>query len=81
MPEAARTGCHGSERGGRAGERQGSVAVGEADRHRRARRVEVLLRTHLDEPVTVRELCQALGVAQRTFHLGFRECCGRSPMA
>jgi len=37
MPEAARIGCHGSERGGRAGERQDSVAVGEADRLERGR--------------------------------------------
>ena len=81
MPEAARTGCHGSERGGGADEWQGSVAWGEADRRRRARRAEARMRTRLDDPMTIRKLGQALGIAERTLSLGFRKCCGRSPMA
>jgi AraC-like DNA-binding protein len=81
MPEAARTGCRGGERDGCAGERPGSVAGGEAGRHRLARRVAALLRTPLDEPVTVRGLGQAFGVAPRIFSLGFRACFGWSPMA
>jgi AraC family ethanolamine operon transcriptional activator len=74
MSEATMTGCH-------VGERQGSVAAGEADRHRLARRAEALMRTRLDDPMTVGELCGTLGTAERTLYLGFRECFGMSPMA
>jgi AraC family transcriptional regulator, ethanolamine operon transcriptional activator len=74
MLEALKTGRH-------AGERQGSVALGEADRHRLARRAEALMRTRLDDPMTIRELCETLGSAERTLYLGFRECFGMSPMA
>jgi AraC-like DNA-binding protein len=74
MSEATMTDCH-------AGERRGSVAWGEADRHRLARRAEALMRMRLGDPMTVRELCEVLGTAERTLYLGFRECFGMSPMA
>jgi AraC family ethanolamine operon transcriptional activator len=74
MSKATMTGCH-------VGERQDLVAAAEADRHRLARRAEALMRARLDDPMTVRELCETLGTAERTLYLGFRECFGMSPMA
>jgi AraC family ethanolamine operon transcriptional activator len=74
MSKATMTGCH-------VGERQDLVAAAEADRHRLARRAEALMRTRLDDPMTVGELCGTLGTAERTLYLGFRECFGMSPMA
>jgi AraC family ethanolamine operon transcriptional activator len=73
---------HGEGRQLRAGgDGRGAALLHEADRHRLARRAEALLRATLDEPMTVRELCAALRVPERTLYLGFRECFGTSPMA
>jgi len=45
------------------------------------RRAEEYLERHLDEPVTVSELSQAVGVPVRTLHQGFRRSLGFSPKA
>jgi AraC family ethanolamine operon transcriptional activator len=44
-----------------------------------AQRAEELLRRHLAEPVTIRDLCEKIGVSRRSLHLGFREYFGMSP--
>ncbi len=50
-------------------------------RHRAAREAETFLREHPDRPVSVGELCLAIGVAKRTLMLGFQEAYGISPGA
>jgi AraC family transcriptional regulator, ethanolamine operon transcriptional activator len=45
------------------------------------RRAEELMRTHLDQPLGAIDLCQALGVSDRTLRLAFRERFGLGPMA
>jgi AraC-like DNA-binding protein len=44
-----------------------------------AQRAEELLRRRLPEPVTIRDLCDMIGVSRRSLHLGFREYFGMSP--
>lgn len=45
------------------------------------RRAEELMRAHLDEPLGAIDLCEALGVSDRTLRLAFRERFGLGPMA
>jgi AraC family ethanolamine operon transcriptional activator len=45
-----------------------------------ARRAEEFLDSHLDEPVTIREICRAVGGRSRTLHIAFQECFGISPV-
>jgi AraC family ethanolamine operon transcriptional activator len=52
-----------------------------AYRHHLARRAEEFLHENRDRPVTIHELCAAVGAAERTLHLGFREYFGLPPMA
>jgi AraC family ethanolamine operon transcriptional activator len=42
----------------------------------RARRYMLL---NIDEPMTIIDICTAVGAAERTLHLGFRECFGVTP--
>ena len=42
----------------------------------RARQYMVL---NMDEPMTITEICTAIGAAERTLQLGFRECFGLNP--
>src|SRR5579864_6045632 len=44
-----------------------------------AQRAAELLRSRLPEPVTIRDLCDTIGVSRRSLHLGFRESFGVSP--
>jgi transcriptional regulator GlxA family with amidase domain len=46
-----------------------------------ARLAEEFLRAHLSEPITIRELCVAVGVPERTLHLAFERHVGVSPKA
>jgi AraC family ethanolamine operon transcriptional activator len=52
-----------------------------SDKHQAAKRAEAYLRQRLDWPVTVRELCEAVGVGVRCLELGFLETFGISPKA
>jgi len=74
----------------------GALAVGRSDRvavsfrvprpsaprgHLLAREAEAWLRENLTEPVTIRDLCQALHTSERTLHAAFREHVGTTPKA
>lgn len=50
-----------------------------AERHRIARKAEAWLRERLDAFITIRDLCAAVGAAERTIELGFQEVFGLSP--
>lgn len=60
---------------------QPPIPVHPAHRHRMARRAEEYLVANRERPVTIHELCAAVGAAERTLHLGFREYFGLPPMA
>jgi AraC-like DNA-binding protein len=45
-----------------------------------SRRAEEYVRGHLDEAITIRKICQAVGGASRTLHIAFQECFGTSPV-
>lgn len=44
------------------------------------RQAEDYLLAHLDQPITLRDLCQALHTSQRPLFYGFQEIFGVSPM-
>lgn len=46
-----------------------------------ARRAEDYLLTNLEAPLTIRDLCQAVGASERTLHLAFRQYLGTTPKA
>lgn len=46
-----------------------------------ARRAEDYLLTNLHAPLTIRDLCQAVGASERTLHLAFRQHLGTTPKA
>ena len=46
-----------------------------------ARRAEDYLLTNLQAPLTIRDLCQAMGASERTLHLAFRQHLGTTPKA
>lgn len=46
-----------------------------------ARRAEDYLLTNLQAPLTIRDLCQAVGASERTLHLAFRQHLGTTPKA
>ena len=46
-----------------------------------ARRAEDYLLTNLQAPLTIRDLCQAMGASERTLHLAFRMHLGTTPKA
>jgi len=46
-----------------------------------ARRAEDYLLTNLRAPLTIRDLCQAVGASERTLHLAFRQHLGTTPKA
>jgi AraC family ethanolamine operon transcriptional activator len=50
-------------------------------RARVVRRAEEFMRAHRGNPLSVLELCQELGVSERTLHYAFQEVRGLSPMA
>jgi AraC family ethanolamine operon transcriptional activator len=52
-----------------------------AARHRAARRAESFLRSNLDRPVSIGELCLEAGVPRRTLMLGFQDVFGDPPGA
>jgi len=48
---------------------------------RLAWKAEQIMREHLPEPLSIIDLCRAVGAAERTLHLAFREEFGTSPKA
>jgi AraC family ethanolamine operon transcriptional activator len=46
-----------------------------------ARRAEDYLRANLHAPLTIRDLCEAVGASERTLHLAFRQHLGTTPKA
>jgi AraC family ethanolamine operon transcriptional activator len=46
-----------------------------------ARRAEDYLQANLQAPLTIRDLCQAVGASERTLHLAFRQHLGTTPKA
>jgi AraC family ethanolamine operon transcriptional activator len=57
------------------------LAVHPVERRRLAKRAEAFLMAHLDEPVSIHDLCRATGAAERTLHQAFRDYFGLPPMA
>lgn len=55
--------------------------VAAAQRRRLARRVEDYLRAHEARPVTIAELCAAVGAPERTLHMACRDYFGLPPIA
>ncbi len=49
-------------------------------RWRTARRAEEVLRTRLDDPPSITELCQLTRTSERTLHAAFRDAYGMSPL-
>lgn len=45
------------------------------------KQAQLYMETHLDQPLTLTSLCQALHTSQRPLHYGFQELLGVSPMA
>lgn len=52
-----------------------------AERRRLGRRVEDFLRAHQARPVTIAELCAAVGAPERTLHMACRDYFGLPPIA
>jgi AraC family transcriptional regulator, ethanolamine operon transcriptional activator len=50
-------------------------------RHRLARRAADFLHAHCHEPLSIAEICAAVGGNRRTLHLGFQELFGVTPIA
>jgi AraC family ethanolamine operon transcriptional activator len=50
-----------------------------AIRHKHAKKAEVYIRDHIDEPISIRSLCESIGVSERALRNGFVECFGLSP--
>jgi AraC-like DNA-binding protein len=46
-----------------------------------AQRAEEFLRSYINTPITVRDVCDWVGTSERSLHLGFLERFGMSPMA
>ncbi|MFO1048541.1 MAG: helix-turn-helix domain-containing protein [Geminicoccaceae bacterium] len=55
--------------------------VAPAERRRLGRRVEDFLRAHEARPVTIAELCAAVGAPERTLHMACRDYFGLPPIA
>ena len=49
------------------------------DRRLAANRAHRYMTLNLDVPMTIKDICKAVGAAERTLHLGFRECFGTTP--
>jgi AraC family transcriptional regulator, ethanolamine operon transcriptional activator len=49
-------------------------------RHRLARKAAEFLHAHCREPLSIAEICAAVGANRRTLHLGFREVFGVTPI-
>jgi len=50
-----------------------------AERRRIARRAQAFMLENRDQPLTIVEICREVGAAERTLHLGFRECFDTTP--
>jgi AraC family ethanolamine operon transcriptional activator len=52
---------------------------GITERHDMAQRARKFMVLNMDEPMTITDICAAVGACERTLHLGFRECFGVTP--
>jgi AraC family ethanolamine operon transcriptional activator len=50
-----------------------------AERRRTARRAQEFMLENRDQPMTIVDICREVRAAERTLHLGFRECFGTTP--
>jgi AraC family ethanolamine operon transcriptional activator len=57
------------------------IQASRAGRWHQAKFAEEYLRAHVDQPISLPDLCEAVGVNERTLFLGFRERYGLSPKA
>ena len=57
------------------------IVVNHSYRHTLAWEVEDYLRAHLQDTVSIFDLCSEVGAAERTLHLAFREVFGTTPKA
>lgn len=55
------------------------LRVPTAVRRRIGRAAEEVIRARLDDPPSLREICELLGVPERTLHYAFQECFGMPP--
>jgi AraC family ethanolamine operon transcriptional activator len=54
---------------------------GRSQRYQLVKQAEAYMLTHLDQPLTLQDLCTAVGAKGRTLQTAFLEVCGISPMA
>jgi AraC-like DNA-binding protein len=52
---------------------------GISERRQIAHRARQYMVLNMDEPMTIVDICRAVRAAERTLHLGFRECFGMTP--
>lgn len=50
-----------------------------AIRHKHAKKAELYIRDHIDKPISIRSLCESIGVSERALRNGFVEYFGLSP--